>query len=74
MQRERLRKGCRKKEERMRMRKRKREERKGDETMRESVCTKENAVVKNRERAEVSGTVRERKREKRRTASNIGKE
>lgn len=40
MQRERLRKGCRKKEERMRMRKRKREERKGDETMRESVCTK----------------------------------
>lgn len=30
MQRERLRKGCRKKEERMRMRKRKREERKGD--------------------------------------------
>lgn len=47
MQRERLRKGCRKKEERMRMRmrmrmrKRKREERKGDETMRESVCTKD---------------------------------
>lgn len=40
MQRERLRKGCREKEERMRMRKRKREERKGDETMRESVCTK----------------------------------
>lgn len=42
MQRERLRKGCRKKEERMRMRmrKRKREERKGDKTMRESVCTK----------------------------------
>lgn len=42
MQRERLRKGCRKKEERVRMRKRKREreERKGDETMRESVCTK----------------------------------
>lgn len=40
MQRERLRKGCRKKEERMRKRKRKREERKGDETMRESVCTK----------------------------------
>lgn len=40
MQHERLRKGCRKKEERMRMRKRKREERKGDETMRESVCTK----------------------------------
>lgn len=40
MQRERLRKGCRKKEKRMRMRKRKREERKGDKTMRESVCTK----------------------------------